>query len=155
MACPMHGIAAQPGVLGIIYLFYCPGFTGTNTRFCDESDNVANMRFLSLVWTQTLLRHTRFKSDFTLISEPKIGRSSPGSIVAVQCGAIVALRLLLCNCCFVIVALPLLRCICCFGFVAVHLLRSIRCGAFVAVQCAAPHAVVLEPESLYIFVALE
>ena len=62
--CQMHGFVAQPGVLGIMCLFYWPGFNATNTRFSRETDNDANTRFLGLIWTQTLLRQTRFDSDF-------------------------------------------------------------------------------------------
>ena len=58
-------------------LFKCPGSNGLNTRFCRETDNVLNTRFFGLVWTQILLRQSRFDSDFTQISEQKIGASSP------------------------------------------------------------------------------
>ena len=56
--------------------FHCPGSNGTNTRFCRETDNVANMPFLGLVWTQTLLRQSRFDSDFTQMYEQKMNISS-------------------------------------------------------------------------------
>ena len=49
--------------------YFCPGFDGTNTHVCRNLDNVANPRFLELVWTQTLF--TRFNSDLTQIYEDK------------------------------------------------------------------------------------
>ena len=33
---------------------HCPGSIRTNTRFCRETNNVVNMRFVGLFWTQTL-----------------------------------------------------------------------------------------------------
>jgi len=33
MVCQRHGFLAQPGVVGIMCFFHCPGSNGTNTRF--------------------------------------------------------------------------------------------------------------------------
>ena len=54
MVCQRHGFHAQPGVLGIMCFSHCPGSSGTDTRFCRETDNFVNMRFLGLFWTQTM-----------------------------------------------------------------------------------------------------
>ena len=68
------------------------------------------------------------------------------------CSAIVAFQLLRCNCCRAFVAVPLLHRNCCSLVVALQLLHCNCCSLVVAVQCAVPNAVVLEHESLYIFV---
>ena len=54
IVCQRHGFLAQPGVLGIMCFTHCPGSIRTNTRFCRETNNVVNMRFVGLFWTQTL-----------------------------------------------------------------------------------------------------
>ena len=43
-------------------------FNGTNMRFCCKIDDVAKKRFLGLIWTQTLLRESRFDSESNLES---------------------------------------------------------------------------------------
>ena len=60
MVCQRHDFLTQTGVLGIMCFFHCPGFNGTNTRFCRETDNVTSTHFLGLVRTQTLLRQSMF-----------------------------------------------------------------------------------------------
>ena len=66
MVCQWHGFLTQPDVLGIMCFFHCLGFIGTNTRFCRETDNVANTRFLGLFWTQTMSHLRAFVANQVL-----------------------------------------------------------------------------------------
>jgi len=66
MVCQRHGLLAQPGVLGIMCFSHCPGSNGTNTRFCHETDNVVNMRFLGIFWTQTMSHLRAFVANQVL-----------------------------------------------------------------------------------------
>ena len=66
MVCQRHDFLTQTGVLGIMCFFHCPGFNGTNTRFCRETDNVTNTRFLGLLWTQTMLHLLAFVANQVL-----------------------------------------------------------------------------------------
>ena len=66
MVCQRHDFLTQTGVLGIMCFFHCPGFNGTNTRFCRETDNVVNMRFLGLFWTQNMSHFRAFVANQVL-----------------------------------------------------------------------------------------
>ena len=55
----MHGFLAQPGILGIMCFFHCPGSNSTITRFCRETDNTRFLGHLRAFVANQVLLHLR------------------------------------------------------------------------------------------------
>ena len=77
MVSERHGFLAQPGINGLRAYFIVQALVGQICTFVAKLIRLRIRAFRVLFLTQTLLRQLRFDSDFTQISEQKIGQPSP------------------------------------------------------------------------------